>query len=76
MVWPSFKVFWLSKDDFTGAVKGKRKRGRQKKRCKDLYKELTGMDFVSSTRTDVKQDVEKRLSQIHLWCPNDHNVMG
>ena len=32
-------------------VKGKRKRGRQKKRWEDNIKEWTGMDFASSTRT-------------------------
>ena len=31
-------------------MKGKRKRGRQKKRWKDNIKEWTGMDFASSTR--------------------------
>ena len=33
-----------------GTVKGKRKRGRQKKRWEDNSKEWTGMDFASSTR--------------------------
>ena len=33
-----------------GTVKGKRKRGRQKKRWKDNIKKWTGMDFASSTR--------------------------
>ena len=31
-------------------MKGKRKRGRQKKRWEDNIKEWTGMDFASSTR--------------------------
>ena len=31
-------------------MKGKRKRGRQKKRWEDNIKERTGMDFASSTR--------------------------
>ena len=31
-------------------MKGKRKRGRQKKRWEDNINEWTGMDFVSSTR--------------------------
>ena len=31
-------------------MKGKRKSGRQKKRCEDNIKEWTGMDFASSTR--------------------------
>ena len=33
-------------------MKGKRKRGRQKKRWEDNIKEWTGMDFASSTRAD------------------------
>ena len=31
-------------------MKGKRKRGRQKKRWEDNIKEWTGMDFANSTR--------------------------
>ena len=31
-------------------MKGKRKRGRQRKRLEDNIKEWTGMDFASSTR--------------------------
>ena len=48
MVWPCFKVFWFSEDNSTG--NSERKRGRQKKRWEDNIKELTGMDFASSTR--------------------------
>ena len=33
-------------------MKGKRKRGRQKKRWEDNIKEWTRMDFASSTRAD------------------------
>ena len=40
----------LAKTILQGTVKGKRKRGRQKKRWEDNIKELTGMDFASSTR--------------------------
>ena len=40
----------LAKTILQGTVKGKRKRGRQKKRWKDNIKEWTGMDFASSTR--------------------------
>ena len=49
MVWPCFKVFWFSQDDFTGYNKRKKKK-RQKKRWEDNIKGWTGMDFVSSTR--------------------------
>ena len=40
----------LAKTILQGSVKGKRKRGRQKKRREDNIKEWTGMDFASSTR--------------------------
>ena len=40
----------LAKTILQGTVKGKRKRGRQKKRWEDNIKEWTGMDFASSTR--------------------------
>ena len=40
----------LAKTILQGTVKGKRKRGRQKKRGEDNIKEWTGMDFSSSTR--------------------------
>ena len=40
----------LAKTILQGTVKGKRKRGRQKKRWEDNIKEWTGMDCVSSTR--------------------------
>ena len=40
----------LAKTILQGTVKGKRKRGRQKKRWKDNIKEWTGFDFASSTR--------------------------
>ena len=40
----------LAKTILLGTVKGKRKRGRQKKRLKDNIKEWTRMGFASSTR--------------------------
>ena len=40
----------LAKATLQGTVKGKRKRGRQKKRWDDNIKEWTGMYFASSTR--------------------------
>ena len=40
----------LAKTILQGTVKGKRKRGRQKRRWEDNIKEWTGMDFASSTR--------------------------
>ena len=40
----------LAKTILQGTVKGKRKRGRQKKGWEDNIKEWTGMDFTSSIR--------------------------
>ena len=40
----------LAKTILQGTVKGKGKRGKQKKRWEDNIKEWTGMDFASSTR--------------------------
>ena len=62
----------LAKTILQGTVKGKRKRGRQKKRWEDNNKEWTGMDFASSTRAALKTGQDgKGLLQIHLWCPDD-----
>ena len=52
-------------------MKGKRKRGRQKKRWEDNIKEWTGMDFASSTRAAENRSNVKGLLQIHLLCPDD-----
>ena len=46
------KLRWFGQTILQGKVKGKGKRGRQKKRWEDNIKEWTGMDFVSSTRPD------------------------
>ena len=40
----------LAKTILQGTVKGKRRRGGQKKRCEDNFKEWTRMDLVSSAR--------------------------
>ena len=61
----------LAKTILQGTVKGKRKRGRQKKRWEDNIKEWTGMDFDSSTRQLKTGQDGKGLLQIHLWCPDD-----
>ena len=58
----------LAKTILQGTVKGKRKRGRQKKKWEDNIKEWTGMDFASSTRA---AEDGRGLLRIHLWCPDD-----
>ena len=60
----------LAKTIPQGAVKGNRKRGRQKKRWEDNIKEWTGMDFASSTRVAENRTRWKRIVGIHLWCPD------
>ena len=60
----------LAKTILQGTLKGKRKRGRQKKRWEDNINEWTGMDFASSTRAAENRS-RKGLLQIHLWCPDD-----
>ena len=56
----------LAKTILQGTVKGKRKRGRQKKRWEDNIKEWTGMDFACSTRAAKTGQDGKGLLQIHL----------
>ena len=46
----------LAKTLLQGKVKGKRRRGRQKKRWEDNIKEWTGMDFVSSSTAAENRD--------------------
>ena len=52
-------------------MKGKRKRGRQKKRWEDNIKEWKGMNFASSTRTAETGQDGKGLLRIHLWCSDE-----
>ena len=59
----------LAKTILQGTVKGKRKRGRQKKRWVDNIKEWTAMDFASSTRA-----VDNRNSSVVPRRPS--KVMG
>ena len=52
-------------------MKGKRKRGKQKKRWEDNIKEWTGMDFASPTRSAENRTRWKGIVANHLWCPDD-----
>ena len=61
----------LAKTILQGTVKGKRRRGRQKKRHEGNIKEWTGIDFASSTRVAVNRTRWKGLLRTHLWCPDD-----
>ena len=45
----------LAKTILQGTVKGKRKRGRQKKRWEDNIKEWTGMDFASDLNVEFQR---------------------
>ena len=42
-------------------MQGKRRKGNQKKRGKDNFKEWTGMDFASSTRAAEDRTRWKRI---------------
>ena len=67
----------LAKTILQGTVKGKRKRGRQKKRWKDNIKEWTGMDFASSTIGQLKTGQDgKGLLRIHLSAPTTFHGYG
>ena len=60
-----------------GTVKGKRKRGREKKRWEDIIKEWTGMDFASSTRAAENRSRWKRISAKSSVVPRQSSkVMG
>ena len=48
------------------SIKGKRRRGSEKRRWKDNIKEWTGMDFASSTREADTGQGGKRIFQSHL----------
>ena len=52
-------------------MKGKRKRGRQKKRWEDNIKEWTGMDLLAQLGQLKTGQDGKGLLRIHLWCPDD-----
>ena len=51
----------LAKTILQCTVKGKRRRGRQKKRWEDNIKEWTGMDYASSTRAAENRSRSKGI---------------
>ena len=58
-------------------MKGKRKRARQKKRWEDNIKELTGMDFGSSTRAAENRSRWKGIVENSSVVPQrPSKVMG
>ena len=61
----------LAKTILQGTMKGKRKRGRQKKRWEDNIKEWTGMSLPAQLGQLKTGQDGKGLLQIHLWCPDD-----
>ena len=67
----------LAKTILQGTVKGKRKRGRQKKRWEDNIKEWTGMDMAVSTRAAKNktrwEGIVANSSVMPRW---PSNVMG
>ena len=65
------RSFGLAKAVLQGTLKGKRKRGRQKKRWEDNIKEPTGMDFANSTRAAENRTRRKGIVPICLWSTCD-----
>ena len=57
-------------------MKGKRKRGRQKKRWEDNIKEWTEMDLPAQLGQLKTGQDGKGLLQIHLWCPDNFQGYG
>ena len=61
----------LAKTILQGTMKGKRKRGRQKKRWEEISK--SGQEWTWPAqlgKLKIGQD-GKGLLRIHLWCPDD-----
>ena len=61
----------LAKTILQSTVKGKRKRGRQKKRWEDNIKEWTGMDFASSTKAAENRSRWKGIVVNSSVVPDD-----
>ena len=57
-------------------MKGKRKRGRQKKRWEDNIKEGIGMTLPAQLGQLKTGQDGKGLLRIHQWCPNDLQGYG
>ena len=64
----------LAKTILQGTVKGKRKRGRQKRRWVDNIKEWTGMDFASSTRAAENRTRWKGIFANSSVVPNKNRI--
>ena len=52
-------------------LKGKRRPRQTEEEVGRQYKEVTGTDFASSTRTAETGQYEEGLLRDHLWCPNN-----
>ena len=66
----------LAKTILQGTVKGKRKRGRQKKRWEDNIKEWTEMDFASSTRAAENRSMERDCCKFICGTPTTFQGYG
>ena len=79
-LWRFGNVLWssgLAKTGLQSTVKGKRKRGIQKKRWKEIIEEWTGMDFASSTRAaENRTRWEGFVKNSSLVPQLPSNVMG
>ena len=61
----------LAKIILQGTVKGKRKRGKQKKRLEDNIKEWKEWTLPAQLGQLKTGQDGKGLLRIHLWCPDD-----
>ena len=66
----------LAKTILQGTVKGKRKRGRQKKRLEDNIKELQEWILPAQLGQLKTGQDKKGLLRIHLWCPTSFQGYG
>ena len=61
----------LAKTVLQGAVKGGRRRGRQRKRWEDNIREWTGLEFGRPQRAVGNRENGENWLRNHMWCPND-----
>ena len=69
----------LAKTILQGTVKGKRRRGRQKKKCEDGKTILkSGQGWTMPTQLGQLKTGQdgKGLLRSHLWCPNGQAIYG
>ena len=51
----------LAKTTLQGTVRGKRRQGRQKKRCEDINRKRTGLEFAKSQKAVKNKEKWRKL---------------